>query len=104
MDRACSRDGHPRHRVFAALNQLQIAPEIVNGLFYALLAIIVGVAIVAFGGGGISVARRYWERASVRVETKASEIRREAEPTAARDRARDVVVPELEEEPPGRTM
>ena len=62
--------------VFAALNQLQIAPEIVNGLFYALLAIIVGVAIVAFGGGGISVARRYWERASVRVETKASESAR----------------------------
>jgi hypothetical protein len=88
--------------VFAALNQLQIAPAIVNGLFYGLLAIIVGTAIVAFGGGGIPIARRYWERASVRVETKASEIRREAEPVS-RDRARDVVVPELEEEPPGRT-
>ena len=36
--------------IFAALDQLQIAPVIVNGLFYALLAIIVGVAIVAFGG------------------------------------------------------
>ena len=89
--------------VFAALNQLEIAPEIVNGLFYGLLAIIVGTAIVAFGGGGMPIARRYWERASVRVETKASEIRREAESAAPRDRARDVVVPELEEEPPGRT-
>jgi hypothetical protein len=47
--------------IFAALDQLQIAPVIVNGLFYALLAIIVGVAIVAFGGGGIQTARRYWD-------------------------------------------
>jgi hypothetical protein len=89
--------------VFAALNQLQIAPEIVNGLFYALLAIIVGTAIVAFGGGGIQTARRYWERASGRVEAKASEIRQEADPTAAHERAKDVVaVPEHEEETPGR--
>jgi hypothetical protein len=87
--------------IFAALDQLQIAPTIVNGLFYALLAIIVGVAIVAFGGGGIQTARRYWERASDGVERKASEIRRDAEPAAPVDRARDVVgVPELEEELP----
>lgn len=87
--------------IFAALGQLQIAPVIVNGLFYALLAIIVGVAIVAFGGGGIQTARRYWERASDGVERKASEIRRDAERAAAVDRARDVVgVPELEEELP----
>jgi hypothetical protein len=32
--------------ILAALDQLQIAPVIVNGLFYALLAIIVGVAIL----------------------------------------------------------
>jgi hypothetical protein len=87
--------------IFAALGQLQIAPGIGNGLLYALLAIIVGVAIVAFGGGGIQTARRYWERASDGVERKASEIRRDAEPAAAVDRARDVVgVPELEEELP----
>jgi hypothetical protein len=47
---------------FAALNQLNIAPEIVNGLFYAILAIVVGASVVAFGGGGIPVARRYVER------------------------------------------
>ena len=87
--------------IFAALDQLQIAPAIVIGLFYALLAIIVGVAIVAFGGGGIQTARRYWERASDGVERKASEIRRDAEPAAAVDRATDVVgVPELEEQLP----
>jgi hypothetical protein len=92
--------------IFAALNQLQIAPAIVTGLFYAMLAIVVGVAIVAFGGGGIQTARRYWERVSERAEAKTSEIRREAPPRAAADRARDVVgLPELEEEePPGRTM
>src|SRR3954451_19193210 len=39
--------------VFAALNQLQIAPAIVTGLFYAMLAIIVGSAVIAIGGGGI---------------------------------------------------
>jgi hypothetical protein len=85
--------------VFAALNQLQIAPAIVNGLFYALLAIIVGVAIVAFGGGGIQTARGYWERVSRRAEMTASEIRREADPEAARQRAEEVVgIPEVDEE------
>ena len=87
--------------VFAALNQLEIAPEIVNGLFYALLAIIVGVAIVAFGGGGIQTARRYWERASSKAEIKTSEIRRETSESPTR-RAPDVVgVPDLEEETSG---
>ncbi|HJU57229.1 MAG TPA: hypothetical protein VJ774_00630 [Actinomycetota bacterium] len=87
--------------IFAALNQLQIAPEIVNGLFYALLAIVVGVAVVAFGGGGIQTARRYWERFTVRAEEKTSEIRREARPDAAKERAGDVVsIPELEDQPP----
>jgi hypothetical protein len=86
--------------IFAALNQLEIAPEIVNGLFYALLAIVVGVAIVAFGGGGIQTARRYWERLSERAEMKADEIRTEADPNAARARAKDVVsVPEVQESP-----
>lgn len=89
--------------IFAALNQLEIAPEIVNGLFYAMLAIVVGTAIVAFGGGGIQTARRYWERASSSVETKTSEIRREAAPSEA-PRAEDVVgIPDLEEERPGRS-
>src|SRR5215212_3715334 len=38
---------------FAALDQLQIAPRIVTGLWYALLAAVVGPVIVAVGGGGI---------------------------------------------------
>jgi len=49
--------------VFAALNQLQIAPAIVNGLFYALLAIVVGSAVIAIGGGGVGPMRSRWENA-----------------------------------------
>ena len=78
--------------VFAALNQVNIAPEIVNGLFYAMLAIIVGSAIVAVGGGGIRTMQRYWERASTSVEGKAQEIRSNADPQAAREYAQDRIV------------
>lgn len=60
---------------FAALNQLGIAPAIVNGLFYALLAVIVGSAIVAIGGGGIQPMRSRWERALGRIEEEAPEAR-----------------------------
>src|SRR6185436_2280762 len=61
--------------VFAALNQLQVAPEIVNGLYYAILVIIVGSAVVAIGGGGIQTMRTYWERASTNLEGTAQEIK-----------------------------
>jgi hypothetical protein len=87
--------------IMAALNQLQIAPAIVNGLFYAALAAIVGTVIVAVGGGGIAPMRAQWERglgrlreeapraraavrgAGPRVEAKAQQWKHEAE------RARD---------------
>ncbi len=49
--------------IFAALNQLQIAPAIVTGLFYAVLAIVVGVTVIAVGGGGIGPMRTRWENA-----------------------------------------
>ena len=92
--------------VFAALNQLEIAPEIVNGLFYALLAIVVGVAIVAFGAGGIQTARGYWERAARGLEVKGREVRERANPEAAseeaqriqRDTGDTVVLPQAPEE------
>jgi hypothetical protein len=70
--------------VFAALDELQIAPAIVVGLFYALLAVIVGALIVAFGGGGIPIAREYLQSWRARGETKAQEIRDNADPDAAR--------------------
>jgi hypothetical protein len=47
--------------VFAALDQLEIAPTIVSGLFYALLAIVVGSSIIAIGGGGVAPMRQRWE-------------------------------------------
>ena len=53
---------------FAALSQLQIAPNIVEGLYYAILALIVGSGIVAIGGGGIAPMRAQWERAMARAE------------------------------------
>lgn len=54
--------------IFAALNQINIAPAIVNGLFYAVLAVLAGSAIVAVGGGGIIPMRAQWEKALTRIE------------------------------------
>jgi hypothetical protein len=64
--------------IFAALDQLEIAPAIVQGLFFAILAIVVGSAVVAIGGGGIPTMRRYWERAANRAEEESTAIRKEA--------------------------
>jgi mechanosensitive ion channel-like protein len=60
---------------FAALDQLQIAPRIVTGLWYALLAAVVGSVIVAVGGGGIRTMQRYWERAAGRAESRGAQLR-----------------------------
>ncbi|MDH4112176.1 MAG: hypothetical protein OEV60_05740 [Actinomycetota bacterium] len=75
--------------VFAALDQLQVAPAIVTGLFYALLIMVVGSTVVAFGVGGIPIARRYLERWSHSAEVTARDVRTE------------LTTPELREE--GRT-
>ena len=61
--------------VFMALNQLLIAPAIVNGLFYAILAVVAGSAIIAIGGGGIGPMRQQWERALKKVEDEAPRIK-----------------------------
>jgi hypothetical protein len=45
---------------------------------------IVGSVIVAVGGGGIRTMQRYWERASGRLEVTTAEIKRTADPDAAR--------------------
>jgi hypothetical protein len=63
---------------FAALDQLNVAPAIVNGLFYALLAIVVGSAVIAIGLGGVDTMRRYWERAASRADSESTDIRQEA--------------------------
>jgi Mechanosensitive ion channel, conserved TM helix len=64
---------------FAALDQLQIAPRIVTGLWYAILAIVVGSAVVAIGGGGIKTMQRYWERATTKAEERAPELKQQAQ-------------------------
>lgn len=64
---------------FAALDQLRIAPDIVNGLFYALLALVVGSAIIAIGGGGIAPMRDQWNKALDKASEEAPKVREEAE-------------------------
>jgi hypothetical protein len=64
---------------FMALNQLQIAPAIVNGLFYAVLAIVVGSSVIAIGGGGIQPMRAQWEKAMGRLEEEGPRVREQME-------------------------
>ncbi len=61
--------------IFAALDQLRIAPAIVRGLFYAVLAVIVGSAIISIGVGGIAPMRAEWERALGKVRQEAPNIK-----------------------------
>ena len=72
--------------VFAALDQLQIAPSIVRGLYFGILAIVVGSSIVAVGGGGIRTMARYWERAAQKAELEASNVREQAQGSSERGR------------------
>lgn len=46
---------------FAAVDQLGVAANITHTLFQAMLAVLVGSAIVAIGGGGILPMRKQWE-------------------------------------------
>jgi hypothetical protein len=83
--------------VFAALDQLQIAPNIVNGIFYAILAVIAGSAIVAIGGSGIQPLRSRWEQALQKGDEKRQEVQQEASsggsPAATVPQAPGVVPP-----------
>ena len=78
--------------IAAALNQVEIAPEIVNGLFYAMLALVVGIGIVAIGGGGIQPMRERWQRALTRIDQEAPRLKQEAQGGAEmiRERADEV--------------
>ena len=46
--------------VFAALNTLSIAEEIVNTLFIAVVGTVGATLVIAFGVGGISAAKDWW--------------------------------------------
>jgi ABC-type multidrug transport system fused ATPase/permease subunit len=63
---------------FAALDQLQIAPRIVTGLWYALLAAVVG--------GGIRPMQRYWERAAGKAEERGPQLRQQVQQSAQASR------------------
>ena len=57
-----------------------------TGLWYAILAIVVGSAVVAVGGGGIKTMQRYWERATTKAEERAPELTQQAQqPTQSVD-------------------
>jgi hypothetical protein len=83
---------------FAALDQLRVAPQIVTGLWYAVLAVLAGSAVVAIGGGGIRTTQRYWERAAAKAEARGPELQRQAQPSSRRARQ-----PDYADEPPVRS-
>lgn len=74
--------------VFAALDQLNIAPAIVTGLFYAILAVVAGVLIVSLGGSGIQPMRDYWSRMLSRIDREMPSVSEAAKgaPQAAKER------------------
>ena len=74
--------------IFAALDQLNVAPAIVTGLFYAILVVVAGSLVVAFGVGGIPVARRYVERWAGRADVTAQQARATADVEAGKQAAR----------------
>jgi Conserved TM helix len=51
--------------VIAALDQLHVATNVVNAILYAALAALVGVVIVAVGGGGIKTMSARWAALAV---------------------------------------
>ena len=73
---------------FAALDTLGIAKNIVTGLFYAILAIVAGSAIIAIGGGGIMPMRKRWENALAKMDEEAPKIRQEAQGSTGRIKER----------------
>ena len=63
---------------FAALSHLEIAPAIVNGLFYAALALIVGSGIIAIGFGGVQPMQQVWQNSLDKVREEAPRMKEEA--------------------------
>jgi hypothetical protein len=90
--------------IFAALDQLNIAPRIVTGLWYALLAAVVGSVIVAVGGGGIRTMQRYWERAAGSAETRGPELRDQVRASASTSSSSSTYTDPTEEFGDGRTV
>lgn len=60
--------------IIAALDQLHIAANVVNAILYAALAAVVGIAIVAVGGGGIKTMSQRWEAVAARYDEEKPNI------------------------------
>jgi Flp pilus assembly pilin Flp len=65
--------------VIAALNQLQIATNVVNAVLYAALAAVVGIAVVGVGGGLVRPMQSRWENALGRLEAEAPQMRQQVQ-------------------------
>ena len=63
--------------VIAALDQLQIAQNVVNAVLYATLAAVVGVIVVAVGGGGVRPMQARWETTLARYDAEKGDVRRQ---------------------------
>jgi len=61
----------------AALNQLRIATNVVNALLYAALVAVVGIVIVAVGGGGIKTMSTRWEQAAARYDEEKPKLQQQ---------------------------
>jgi hypothetical protein len=57
--------------VVAAFNTLNLAEEVVNTVFVAVVGAAAVALAIAFGVGGIDTAREYWRRMAARAEAKA---------------------------------
>ena len=75
--------------VFAALDQLEIAPLIVGGIYYGLLALIIVPLVIAFGVGGIEPAREAIRALQSRGQEQARQARAESAAGSADQRDDD---------------
>ena len=69
------------------MNKLLIAPAIVTGLFYALLAILVGSAVISIGDGGIQPMRQRWTNVLSKYDEEKPKIQEAAQ--GAQDRIQE---------------
>jgi hypothetical protein len=85
--------------IIAALDQLHVAENVVNAVLYAALAALVGVVIVAVGGGGIRTMSARWESAAMTYDREKPRIAESARnaPTIAEQarQARDAAASQV---------
>lgn len=85
--------------VFAALDQVNIAPLITTGIFYAIVALIVAPLIIAFGVGGIEPARESIRNLQSQGKQKAQEVRQQVKSSREDDDQDDEQDEDDDEEP-----